>query len=352
MPDIAAHEPPPADVLDAYRAAGRAWVVTANAGRAGAPVGEIAGYVLVDVLDAPGGGPGGSLHVEQVSVDPAFARRGLGRRLIDHAAADARRRGFAALTLTTFRDVPWNAPYYERLGFRPLAEHELGPDLRRILDSESAHGLDPAQRVCMRRDLAGSRAQSEDDCAGEAGGAAPVELLTVGHGTLAADDLAALLRDHGVELVVDVRSYPGSRRHPQFGREQMAAWLPEAGIDYRWEPRLGGRRRAQGDSPNVALRNPAFRGYADHMGGADFRAGLDGVLAEARRRRTAVLCSESVWWRCHRRLLSDAAVLVRGATVRHLMHDGRTAPHRPTEGVRRAGDRVVYDVGGDRPLPL
>jgi len=132
----------------------------------------------------------------------------------------------------------------------------------------------------------------------------------------------------------------------------MAAWLPEAGIDYRWEPRLGGRRRVRPDSPNVALRDDAFRGYADHMGSEEFRAGLDDVLAEARRRRTAVLCAESVWWRCHRRLLSDFAVLVRGAAVHHLMHDGRTLPHRVTEGARRRGDGVVYDVGTDRPLPL
>lgn len=179
-----------------------------------------------------------------------------------------------------------------------------------------------------------------------------VELLTVGHGTLAAGELTGLLQGAGVDLLVDVRSYPGSRRHPHVGREQMAAWVPEAGIAYRWEPRLGGRRRTRPDSPNVALRNEAFRGYADHMATPEFRAGLDDLLAEAARRTTAVLCAESVWWRCHRRLLADAAELVGGATVRHLMHDGRLMPHRVTEGARRAGDHVVYDVGGDVPLPL
>jgi uncharacterized protein (DUF488 family) len=146
-----------------------------------------------------------------------------------------------------------------------------------------------------------------------------------------------------VALVVDVRSYPGSRRHPQFAREAMEAWLPAAGIDYRWERRLGGRRRPAADTPNVALRNEGFRGYADHMDSDMFREALDGVLAEPQ--RTAVLCSESVWWRCHRRLLADAATLLDGVPVEHLMHDGRLTTHAPTDGVRVDGDRLVYDVG-------
>jgi GNAT superfamily N-acetyltransferase len=157
MPEIAADDPLPVAVLEGYRAAGRAWVITC---------GGVAGYVLVDVLDRPGppdgtgrdGGP--AAHVEQVSVDPAFARRGLGARLIDHVADTARRDGMAALTLTTFRDVPWNGPYYERLGFRPLGDHELGPGLRGRRDLEAAHGLDPAHRVCMRRDLRRSSAET------------------------------------------------------------------------------------------------------------------------------------------------------------------------------------------------
>jgi GNAT superfamily N-acetyltransferase len=349
MPDIAADEPPPVATLEAYRAAGRAWVVTVDDARAG---GEVAGYVLVDVLDRPSAAPGsgGSAHIEQVSVDPAFARRGLGRRLIDHVASEARRWGLEALTLTTFRDVPWNAPYYERCGFRALAEDELGPDLRRVRDGETAHGLDPASRVCMRRDLGDPELSAGTD---RDRAASPAhELLTVGHGTLAAGDLAELLRAHGVALVVDVRSYPGSRRHPHVGREQIARWLPEAGVAYRWEPRLGGRRRARPGSRHVALRNEAFRAYADHMASPEFAAGLDAVLADAADRRTAVMCSESVWWRCHRRLLADAAVLVRGARVRHLMHDGRLVDHPVTDAARLDRGQVVYDVGGDRPLPL
>ena len=173
-------------------------------------------------------------------------------------------------------------------------------------------------------------------------------LLTVGHGTLRDEDLLTLLHGAGVEQVVDVRAFPGSRHNPQFGRDSMAAWVPEAGVRYRWEPRLGGRRRGRPDSPHVALRNDSFRAYADHMETAEFAEALTEVLGGPE--RTAVMCSESVWWRCHRRLVADAASLLRGVEVRHLMHDGRLTEHGPTDGVRVDGDRLVYDVGVDQPL--
>jgi uncharacterized protein (DUF488 family) len=176
-------------------------------------------------------------------------------------------------------------------------------------------------------------------------------LLTLGHGTAGAAELAALLDGAGVARVVDVRTAPGSRRHPHVGREAMAGWLAEAGIAYRWEPELGGFRRPAPDSPNLALRHPAFRGYADHMRTPRFWAALDRLLAEAAEAPTAALCSETLWWRCHRRLLADAAVLVRGAEVLHLDHRGRLEPHRPTEGVRRDGDLLAYDLGATPPLP-
>jgi uncharacterized protein (DUF488 family) len=178
-----------------------------------------------------------------------------------------------------------------------------------------------------------------------------VSLLTVGHGTLAAHEFARLVGEAGIELVVDVRSFPASRRHPQFRREAMERWLGNAGVAYRWEPRLGGRRRARPDSPHGALRQPGFRGYADHMETAEFADALDAVLADADRARTAVMCAESVWWRCHRRLLADAVVLLRGGAVEHLFHDGRLAPHPPTPEGRLDGPRIVYD-GGETTLPL
>jgi uncharacterized protein (DUF488 family) len=176
-------------------------------------------------------------------------------------------------------------------------------------------------------------------------------LLTLGHGTATAEEVVALLAGAGVERLVDVRTAPGSRRHPQFRREAMAGWLAEAGVAYRWEPELGGFRKPEPDSVNHVLRHPAFRGYADHMRTPPFWTALDRLLAEAVAAPTAAMCSETLWWRCHRRLLSDAAVLVRGAEVRHLDHRGGQEPHRPTEGVRRDGDLLAYDLGATPPLP-
>jgi uncharacterized protein (DUF488 family) len=175
-----------------------------------------------------------------------------------------------------------------------------------------------------------------------------VTLLTVGHGTLQSEELAHLLTDAGIESLVDVRSFPASRRNPQFVRAEMERWLPAAGVTYRWEPRLGGFRRAGPDSPNVALRHPSFRGYADHMATPEFGAALDEVLAQSLEKTAVVMCSETLWWRCHRRLISDAAVLLHDVPVRHLGHDGRLSEHRLTDGVRRSGDRLVYDGGQTR----
>ncbi|BAL89311.1 putative GCN5-related N-acetyltransferase [Actinoplanes missouriensis 431] len=129
MPEIADDEPLPVAVLAGYAAAGRAWVAVDDADRP-------AGYLIADELD-------GHLHIEQVSVHPAHARRGIGRRLIDHLPG--------TLTLTTFAAVPWNAPYYRRCGFVVLADGELTPALRAVREREAAHGLDRWPRVCMRR---------------------------------------------------------------------------------------------------------------------------------------------------------------------------------------------------------
>jgi hypothetical protein len=139
-------------------------------------------------------------------------------------------------------------------------------------------------------------------------------------------------------------------------RQAMEQWVVNAGIGYRWEPRLGGLRKPSPESPHVALRHPGFRAYADHMATPEFVAALDEVLGEAAAQETTVMCAESLWWRCHRRLIADFASLVRGVEVRHLMHDGRLAEHRPTEGVRREGDGLAYDVAtvgkGDSNLPI
>lgn len=176
-------------------------------------------------------------------------------------------------------------------------------------------------------------------------------IVTVGHGTLPAAELSVLLRDAGVTDLVDVRSYPGSRRNPQFGREEMERWVPLSGVRYRWERDLGGRRRPVPGSKHVALRHESFRAYADYMETPAFLAAVDDLIDRAQVGRSAVMCSESVWWRCHRRLLADHLTLVRGIAVVHLMHDERLTNHKPTEGVRADGTQVTYDIGATPPLP-
>jgi uncharacterized protein (DUF488 family) len=171
-------------------------------------------------------------------------------------------------------------------------------------------------------------------------------LLTYGHGTETAERTAAILSGAGISSLVDIRTAPGSRRNPQFARAAMEEWLREAGIAYRWEKRLGGFRRPAPGNPDTAWREDMFRGYAEHMRSAGFREAIDAVLAEAETRRLTVMCSESLWWRCHRRLVADFAAVARGAEVRHLMHDGRTEAHRPSPGLRlREDGLLVYDSG-------
>jgi uncharacterized protein (DUF488 family) len=174
-------------------------------------------------------------------------------------------------------------------------------------------------------------------------------LLTIGHGTHPAEVFTRLLHDAGIRALVDIRIGPGSRRNPQFQRAALTEWLPQAGIDYRWEQRLGGFRRLPADSPDTALRNESFRAYAAHMRSADFRDALAGLLEQADSERTTVMCSESVWWRCHRRLVADAAMLLHGRDVQHVMPGGRIAEHRPTEGVRVVGQELYYDVAPSPP---
>jgi uncharacterized protein (DUF488 family) len=161
---------------------------------------------------------------------------------------------------------------------------------------------------------------------------------------LPADTLVDLLHSANVEAIVDVRTVPKSARHPQFRIEEMQRWLPQARISYRWEPALGGFRKPRPDSPNVALIHPSFRGYADYMDTPAFSAALDSLLAQSAEQRTAALCSESLWWRCHRRLIADAARLLHDVEVLHLMHDRKLRAHVPTQGVRVAGERLRYDA--------
>ncbi|QGQ18808.1 DUF488 family protein [Cellulomonas sp. JZ18] len=179
----------------------------------------------------------------------------------------------------------------------------------------------------------------------------PPPLLTFGHGTLDQDGIVAALRAGGVRSVVDVRRFPGSRRHPHVGRDALAGWLPDAGVAYRWEERLGGRRSVRGaEAVDTWWQVAAFRAYAAHTRTDAFRAGMGDLLAEvaaAGDGRVAVMCSETVWWRCHRRLVGDVAVLLHDVEVLHLAHDGRLAPHRPAAGARVTDEGLVYDAPAD-----
>lgn len=166
----------------------------------------------------------------------------------------------------------------------------------------------------------------------------------MGHGTASQRELIALLGAAGVESVVDVRRFPGSRRHPQVARRELEQWLPDAGIDYRWEERLGGRRRPAPVSEHQGLRNESFRAYADHMGSTDFAAALAEVLEEADRRTVALMCAESLWWRCHRRMIADAVVLLHERPVGHLLHDGRLTGHTPIEAANVVDGQLRYEA--------
>ncbi|WP_448073821.1 DUF488 domain-containing protein [Georgenia yuyongxinii] len=174
-------------------------------------------------------------------------------------------------------------------------------------------------------------------------------LLTVGHGALDRAALTALLGSAQVGGVVDVRRFPGSRANPDVRRDALQDWLPAAGVAYRWEPRLGGRRHlsreARAASPDSWWQVDAFRAYAAWTRDGEFREALTDLLRQAAEVRTAVMCSESVWWRCHRRLIADVAVLAHGTEVHHLMPDGRLRSHVVADGARLAGaGEVVWDA--------
>ena len=167
-----------------------------------------------------------------------------------------------------------------------------------------------------------------------------MRVFTVGHSTHPLEAFAALLRDHGVAAVADVRRVPRSGRHPQFAAEALAAGLPEHGLAYGHLAALGGWRRPLGDSPNGGWRNASFRAYADYALTAEFAAGLAELRAQARERPTAIMCSEGLWWRCHRRLIADR-LLVEGWDVRHVLPGGAAVEHALPAFARPQADGTV-----------
>ena len=151
-----------------------------------------------------------------------------------------------------------------------------------------------------------------------------------------------MLQDAGICRVVDVRTAPGSRKHPQFGQKELQASLRAEGIEYVWRKDLGGWRKPRPDSPHVSLRSPAFRGYADYMDTEEFDRAIRWLIETSADMPTAFMCAESVWWRCHRRMIADA-LTARACTVTHLMAEGTPQRHRLHPSVRLDGVRLIYD---------
>lgn len=182
----------------------------------------------------------------------------------------------------------------------------------------------------------------------------PAELFTIGHSTHSLEQFLELLDQHGIELLADIRRFPGSRKYPHFNQDRLETSLQQAGVSYHWIESLGGRRPKLngGASKNHGLRNESFRNYADYMATAGFREGIRQLLEDSCQKRTAFMCSESVFWRCHRRLVSDY-LLARNIVVQHIMPTGELRPHTLTEGARIENDEVTYpsqDVDKNRTL--
>lgn len=182
---------------------------------------------------------------------------------------------------------------------------------------------------------------------------ADVVVYTVGHSTRSADEFVDLLRAHGIERLVDVRTVPRSRRHPWTSVDELPRVLAPHGIAHAHAPALGGLRKPKPDSENAAWRNASFRGYADHMQSDAFQRAVDALVEAAARERVAIMCAEAVPWRCHRSLIADA-LAARGVEARHIMDERTANAHRLTPFARVEGARVTYppEGGAQSKLPL
>ena len=169
----------------------------------------------------------------------------------------------------------------------------------------------------------------------------PELVCTIGHSSRSIEDFIALLRQNGIACLLDIRTVPKSRHNPQFGQDQIAASLAEAGIEYRYLPGLGGLRRARKDSPNTGWHNLSFRGYADYMQTDEFAENVEAVVELGRRKCCALMCAEAVPWRCHRSLVADA-LLVRGVQVDDIIDARQRRPHKLTPFAHVDGLRITY----------
>jgi uncharacterized protein (DUF488 family) len=169
----------------------------------------------------------------------------------------------------------------------------------------------------------------------------PATIWTIGHSTRTLEEFLGLLAEYRIEAIADVRRFPGSRRYPHFAGDALATTLPTHNIAYQWLPKLGGRRKVQPGSPNTAWRNASFQGYADYTATAEFAAGLAELLKLAASKRTALMCAEAVWWRCHRSIISDVLKL-RGIEVIHIIDATHTTVHPYTSPARIVDGRLSY----------
>lgn len=168
-----------------------------------------------------------------------------------------------------------------------------------------------------------------------------ITIWTIGHSTRSIEDFHQLLLEQGIQALVDVRSFPGSRRYPQFNQAALAEELTAKGIDYHHLLNLGGRRKPRGDSQNTAWQNASFRAYADHMESTEFGEGIDHLLKIGRKKRTAIMCAEAVWWSCHRSLISDY-LKSNGVEVIHIISANRTESHPYTAAARIVEGKLSY----------
>jgi uncharacterized protein (DUF488 family) len=170
------------------------------------------------------------------------------------------------------------------------------------------------------------------------------KIWTIGHSTHPFDEFILILKSFDIEVVADVRSMPGSRKFPQFNKENLQNLLPENDIDYIHLPELGGRRKVKKDSKNTAWHHPAFRGYADYMETNDFKEGIDKLISIAETKRTAVMCAEALWWRCHRSMIADYLKL-KSWIVIHIISKNKSEEHPYTRPARITGGRLDYSSG-------
>jgi len=170
---------------------------------------------------------------------------------------------------------------------------------------------------------------------------AELSVWTIGHSTLAIEDFLLALGAFDIRMLIDVRSFPGSRRYPQFNKEPLRSSLAATGIAYTHLPELGGRRKAKPDSMNLAWRNESFRGYADYMETESFRNGIERLIKIAAEQRTAIMCAEALWWRCHRSLISDY-LKVKGIEITHILGKGKSEEHPFTSAARIVDGQLTY----------